>query len=150
MMKNYSTLMMKDSKFKDNVINNGGTPFVQYLIKNNKYKATPNEQHANRRAYKYTDEVEESIAKYKAGRRSSTSYQDLGSTVKDRSHLGEEDDQFYSSTHKFSDGGGAHRKLLQPKSIADKKRSLDYSVQYHDVIVHKNLHFPIPQNNQES
>jgi len=35
--------MMKDSKFKDNVINNGGTPFVQYLIKNNKYKATPNE-----------------------------------------------------------------------------------------------------------
>lgn len=40
MMKNYSSLMMKDSKFKDNSNIGGGTPFVQYLIKNNKFKAS--------------------------------------------------------------------------------------------------------------
>ena len=42
MMKNYSSLMMKDTKFRENVLLNGGpaagTPFIQYLIKNNKYK----------------------------------------------------------------------------------------------------------------
>ena len=40
MMKNYSSLMMRDSKFRDNVVLNAtsGTPFMKYLIKNNKYK----------------------------------------------------------------------------------------------------------------
>lgn len=42
MLKNYSSLMTKDSKFKENSMigcnGENGTPFVQYLIKNNKYQ----------------------------------------------------------------------------------------------------------------
>lgn len=75
MMKNYSSLMMKDSKFKDNSNIGGGTPFVQYLIKNNKFKASQE----NRRKKNLREDIDDSsiITTIKAkGQRSSTSFQD--------------------------------------------------------------------------
>lgn len=42
MIQNYSSLLMKDQKFRDNILLAGaaqsGTPYIQYLIKNNKTK----------------------------------------------------------------------------------------------------------------
>jgi hypothetical protein len=42
MIQNYSSLLMKDAKFRDNLLLAGaaqnGTPYIQYLIKNNKTK----------------------------------------------------------------------------------------------------------------
>jgi hypothetical protein len=69
MMKNYSSLMMKDSKFRENVMLNGGgptgpggTPFVQYLIKNNKYKISQEQK----KRKKNMEEVEETGSMTKA------------------------------------------------------------------------------------
>jgi hypothetical protein len=77
MMKNYSSLMMKDSKFRDNMIvapssNSTGTPFVQYLIKNNKYKVSA-EQKKRKRPNDEPDEI--TTATKVRGQRSSTSFQ---------------------------------------------------------------------------